>query len=213
MTYHAAVTRFHIRRRPQSARALLLLVAGLPAPATAGDPGAIARAVVAERLGIAVGDTRLWSVTPRAFADASLDCPEPGMAYAQVVTPGHVVLVEAEGRRFDVRVAGDGGRICYPRKRPGARPAPAPGQAGAPAAATGPAARARADLAALLGVPPDAVTVLESHPRGPREGLPGCGGAPEAPGETVITLTADGRTFQYLARGDTVRPCPPAATR
>jgi hypothetical protein len=210
MTYHAPVTRFHIRRRPQSARALLLLAAGLATTATAGDPAAIARAVVAERLGIAVADTRVWSVTPRAFADGSLDCPEPGLAYAQVVTPGHVVLVEAEGRRFDVRVAGDGGCICYPRKRPGTRPTP---PAPTPSAASGPAARARADLAALLHLPPDAVAVLESHPRGQREGLPGCGAAPAAAGETVITLAADGRTWQYLATGDTVRPCPPAATR
>ncbi len=155
MTYHAPVTRFHIRRRPQSARALLLLAAGLATTAAAG-------------------------------------------------------LVEAEGRRFDVRVAGDGGRICYPRKRPGSRPTP---PATTPPAASGPAARARADLAALLDLPPDAVAVLESHPRGPREGLPGCGGAPAAAGETVITLAADGRTWQYLAAGDTLRPCPPAATR
>jgi hypothetical protein len=209
MTYDAPVPRFHIRRRPQSARPALLVAGALATAAAAGDPGAIARAVVAGRLGIGVADTRLWSVTPRTFADGSLDCPEPGMAYAQVVTPGHVVLVEAEGRRFDVRVAGDGGRICYPRKRPGARPAPAT----PPAAASGPAARARAALATLLGLPPDTVAVLESHPRGPREGLPGCGPAPAAPGETVITLGAEGRTWQYLASGDSVRPCPPAATR
>ena len=224
MTYHAPVLPLDIRRRPQSTRRALcgrgaarggLALAGLvlAAAAGAGDPATIARRIVAGQLGIELDATRAWSVTARTFGDGSLDCPEPGMAYAQVLTPGHVVQVEAEGRRFDVRVAGEGGRICYPRKPVATRPA-RPAAPPAPALATDTAAdRARRDLAGLLGIDAGDVALVETHARGPREALPGCGAAPAAAGETVLTLTARGRTWQYLGAGDSVRPCPPAATR
>ena len=61
----------------------------------------------------------LISVEPQDFSDASLGCPSPGMSYAQVITPGHKVLLEADGRRFDVRVSGKYGKICH-RRKPGA---------------------------------------------------------------------------------------------
>jgi len=99
--------------------------AGNPAPASPeASPEAIAREAVAGNLGIAPDQVRVISSEAREFADASLGCPGPGMAYAQVITPGHRVIVEANGRRFDVRVAGSLGRICQPRK---ASPQPGPG--------------------------------------------------------------------------------------
>jgi len=57
------------------------------------------------------------------FSDSSLNCPEPGMMYAQVITPGHQVLVTYENKIFDVRVAGDFAQVCEkggkaPRPRP-----------------------------------------------------------------------------------------------
>jgi hypothetical protein len=102
-------------------RAALLAFAVLAASACAADPVAagpevIALRAVADALGIAPTDARVISSEAQDFPDGSLGCPQPGMAYAQVITPGHRVLVEADGRRFDVRVAGSHGRICYLRK-------------------------------------------------------------------------------------------------
>jgi hypothetical protein len=38
------------------------------------------------------------------WPDSSLGCPQPDMAYAQVITPGYKVIVEAEGKQYDVRI-------------------------------------------------------------------------------------------------------------
>lgn len=35
------------------------------------------------------------------WRDTSLGCPEPGMMYAQVITPGYLVLLQADGRTFE----------------------------------------------------------------------------------------------------------------
>ena len=46
------------------------------------------------------------------FSDSSLGCPKPGMAYMQVITPGHKIVLEYEGVKYDVRIAGGRGLIC-----------------------------------------------------------------------------------------------------
>jgi hypothetical protein len=108
-----------------AAGTLAALVACGPAPekpaagdaaAVASDPSGIARKVVADMLGMQPEEVTVVSVQVRDFPDSSLDCPEPGFSYLQVVTPGHQVLIEADGRRFDVRVAGRNGRVCHRRK-------------------------------------------------------------------------------------------------
>jgi hypothetical protein len=80
------------------------------APVT--DPTEIAKRTVADFLSLPTSEITPVSMESKNFGDASLDCPVAGMAYAQVITPGHRVVVEAEGRRFDVRVSGGSGRIC-----------------------------------------------------------------------------------------------------
>jgi hypothetical protein len=195
----------------QSLRAAIaaLLLACLPA-AGSTDPAAIAREVVAARLGMPPAEVRIVTVTPRVFPDGSLGCPAADMAYAQVITPGHQVTAEAAGRRFDVRVAGSSGRIC--QGSAAAKPGPA-SQAAGQAIARAATEQARRDLAAALELPVDAVTVLTTRARGPKEALAGCGSAPAASGETVVVLGADGRQYTWLLQGDRATPCPPAAAR
>ncbi|MCI0396040.1 MAG: hypothetical protein L0332_19465 [Chloroflexi bacterium] len=41
------------------------------------------------------------------FEDESLGVPEPGATYAQVITPGYVIVVEADERRYTYHAAGD----------------------------------------------------------------------------------------------------------
>ena len=83
--------------------------------------------------------------------------------------PGFRVLVEADGRRFDVRVAGTAGRICYRRKPRTDTPA----DDGTRPRELGEAARQ--DLALRLGVPLETVTVTGLRRLKPGDTLPGCG--------------------------------------
>jgi hypothetical protein len=193
-----------------------LLAVAPPAIAMAdpaiGAPETIARRAVADALGLDPAEFRVISSVPRDFPDASLGCPQPDAAYAQVITPGYQVLIEADGRRFDVRVAGPTGRICQrhkmlPAAKEPARPSP-----------RRLAEAARQDLAVRLGLSPDAVTVTRIRRLTPGAELPGCGEvcsadtAPENCG-LVIALAADDRTFSYLAGYAGVRPCPEIADR
>ena len=87
---------------------------------SASNPTDIARQTVATFLQLPLDEVTPVITESKSFGDASLGCPQAGMSYAQVVTPGHQVIVEADGRRFDVRVAGGAGRICrQPRGGPG----------------------------------------------------------------------------------------------
>jgi hypothetical protein len=120
--------------------------------------------------------------------------------------------VEADGRRFDVRVAGTAGRICYRRKAPGAS---ADGDRASPRRL---AETARDDLAGRLALPPDAVTITGLRRLKPGETLPGCGevctgDATPADCGVAVSLRADDREFEYVAGRTGVRPCPEIASR
>jgi hypothetical protein len=61
----------------------------------------LAKEDLAQRLGLAVGQIQLVSVEVVEWSDTSLGCPQPGMMYAQVITPGYRVVLEAEGQRYE----------------------------------------------------------------------------------------------------------------
>lgn len=90
-------------------------------PPAAASPATIAQQVVANFLSVPTAAVAVVSTEAQEFNDSSLGCPEPGMSYLQALTPGHRVIVEAEGRRFDIRVSGGYGKICH-RQKPGKKP-------------------------------------------------------------------------------------------
>ena len=194
-----------------------LLLAALPKVVSGSEsqppaPDAVARQTVAAALGLAEMEASVISSESRDFADGSLDCPQPGAAYAQVITPGYRVLVEANGRRFDVRVAGTAGRICY-RRKPSPEPSPADG-----ARPQDLGEAARADLALRLGVSPATIAVLGLHRLKPGAVLPGCGevcnrDALPATCGMAVQLRAAERDFSYYALPAELRPCPEIAAR
>lgn len=44
------------------------------------------------------------SFEAQEFSDAALGCPQPDMMYAQVITPGYKVVLEAQGKEYDYRL-------------------------------------------------------------------------------------------------------------
>ena len=100
-----------------AAMLLLLLVACAREPGTGGsevspnpptapavtEGGEIAAKKSAEflarELGVAVTGLQVISTAPMTWSDAGLGCPQPGMMYAQVLTPGYLVIIRDDGGR------------------------------------------------------------------------------------------------------------------
>ena len=93
-------------------------------PESVKNPETVAKELIGEFLDVPAADITLVSLNAQEFNDSSLGCPEPGMSYLQALTPGYRVVVEADGRRFDVRVSRGYGRICRrnPLNKPGRKP-------------------------------------------------------------------------------------------
>jgi hypothetical protein len=83
--------------------------------AAANTPSGVAIRTVIEYSGASPEQLTVLSETAVEFADASLGCPKPGMGYAQVITPGHKVIIRAGNIDYDVRVSGNRGIVCDPR--------------------------------------------------------------------------------------------------
>lgn len=63
---------------------------------------AAARTRLAEELGVDPSQVEIASVQSVQWSDTSLGCPEPGMAYAQVITPGYRIVLEVDGTAYEV---------------------------------------------------------------------------------------------------------------
>ena len=112
---------------------LLLLAAcagdpGTPGPEASPNPPATAAATergemagkqaaefLAREVGIAAHSLQVISTAPMTWSDASLGCPQPGMAYAQVLTPGYLVIIRDDGgreHRVHTNEDGTSGVVC-----------------------------------------------------------------------------------------------------
>jgi hypothetical protein len=60
----------------------------------------LARHHAADLLGVDVSAVALISINGRDWPDAALGCPQPGLAYAQVITPGFQIQLEADEHRL-----------------------------------------------------------------------------------------------------------------
>lgn len=75
----------------------------LPTPADAGLQKVIelAKTDLANRLTTSTEDISLIEVTEVEWSDSSLDCPQPGMEYLQVITPGYRIRLAAGGQEYE----------------------------------------------------------------------------------------------------------------
>ena len=66
------------------------------------------------QLGIAATTITVRSVEAVDWPDASLACPQPGMMYAQVITPGYRIVLEVDGKSYEYHTGGGGIVRCVP---------------------------------------------------------------------------------------------------
>ena len=60
---------------------------------------------LADRIGEVPDNIIVKGVTETEFRDASLGVPEPGKSYAQVITPGYIIVLRAEGGTYEYHAA------------------------------------------------------------------------------------------------------------
>ena len=72
-------------------------------PSPAANPPAVQLAIqdAARRTGVDPAAVRVVSVEAREWPNSSLGCPRPGQMYAQVITPGFLIVLEASGQRLE----------------------------------------------------------------------------------------------------------------
>ena len=71
-----------------------------------------AKANLMQRLNIPEGQIIVVEATSVTWPDGSLGCPQEGMAYAQVLTPGYLIRLQAGDRGFEYH-ASRGTRVIF----------------------------------------------------------------------------------------------------
>jgi len=137
------------------------------------------------------------------WPDSSLGCPQPGMMYLQVITPGFKVLLKAGAEVYPVHVAGARGVVCVR----GASDARGP-KAQAAQEKVELLHRGRERLAEMLKVDADKIQVHAIR-TGSFGDAPGCidGTSNDKAGGKRVELEYAGRRYEYSADADEVREC------
>lgn len=144
--------------------------------------------VATERIEIVSARTVEWP-------DTSLGCPQPGEAYAEVITPGYAIVLEAQGKRFEVHTdeTGDQIIICEETELE-STPPPAPTDQ--PEAVEA----AAAYVASELGAPAEDVSVVSFESvQWPSSAL----GCPQ-PGEAYLQVITSGYRVVVSVAGEPI---------
>ncbi|MBA3563830.1 MAG: hypothetical protein H0W33_07460 [Gammaproteobacteria bacterium] len=176
----------------------------------------LALRIASEHLSVPMNDLEVMQVEPVDWRDSSLGCPQPGMNYMQVITPGHSALVRHAGKIYRVHMANGRGFICERRLEKDVAPKLPLRELTLSQAQL--EALARADLARRLGVRNEAISIRQTQPVVWQDAGLGCS-VPDAPAAGaaskgyVITLAHKGRAYEYRADLRRVIPCPPIESR
>jgi hypothetical protein len=75
----------------------------LPTPGSTGMQYLVEKAKedLAQRLSISVNQIDLIEATAVVWPNSSLGCPQPGMVYAEVLTPGYLILLNAGSEEYE----------------------------------------------------------------------------------------------------------------
>lgn len=93
-------------------------VTATPADALVGEvPADLLAKIIADaaqRSGVAATMIVVQKGQATEWSDSSLGCPQPGMAYMQVITPGYQVLLQAGANTYDYRANARGYFLLCP---------------------------------------------------------------------------------------------------
>jgi hypothetical protein len=105
----------------------LLAQDGSPTPALGqGNPEAVvpsevrrvvelAKEDLARRLELSLSEIAAISIEAVDWPDTSLGCPQPGTAYAQVITPGFRIVLGAAGQTYEYHTDEDSSVVLCPK--------------------------------------------------------------------------------------------------
>jgi hypothetical protein len=178
-----------------------------------------ARAEAARQLKAAASEFTVVTVEPTQWSDSSLGCRKPGAMYQQVISNGYTVVLQREGNRHQVNVAGSRAVMCDRATRLSGtvrQPMPARGLDRV-------ASLARQDLANRLHIDMQQIRIASMEPRRWTDDDMNCTSGKGSPVTDVpaqaagslsgigyrLALSASGRTFFYHTDLRSVRACPP----
>jgi hypothetical protein len=167
-----------------------------------------AKQAVAARTQLPEAELTLKVATAAEWPNGGLGCPEPGKMYAQVITPGYRVAIEANGRVYDVHVGPSRAAVCGERfAGPASRQAQ--GRLGEPLRpdekpiedpsspeAKDRVARAKEDLAKRLSIAADTIQLLKYESVTWPDGSLGCA----QPGVVYLQVPTDGARIRLAAQ-------------
>jgi len=70
-----------------------------------------AKADLAQRLSVSASQIKTLETKEVVWPDASLGCPQPGTVYAQIPTPGYLVILEHAGNEYEYHVGSHGNAL------------------------------------------------------------------------------------------------------
>ena len=70
------------------------------------------------RAGVSAGDIAVRSVQTVEWRDGSLGCPQPGMNYVMMITPGYLIMLEANGQAYEYHASMNGVVWCKEPEAP-----------------------------------------------------------------------------------------------
>lgn len=181
-------------------------------PLTDVERGAAMVAIdtLAAELGISKDQVLVDTVRAVEWRDSSLGCPKPGVAYLDVISPGHRVTLRVDRQVHVVHEAGNRAFVCVQTKAMGGITPQRDLSFGPQMVA------ARRDLASRLGVTEREVLFLSGEGRTWNDGSLGC---PE-PGVMYTQAQVHGwvlsfghkqRVYTYHTDLERTIPCPPIA--
>jgi hypothetical protein len=155
------------------------------------EAAALARRTLAGKLSVPIERIKVVTVSPAEWRDSSLGCPERGMMYTQVLTPGYKVTLRDADREHVVHVAGSYAVICGSQGESKLSPATLI------SASLKAGDAVRAAIAARLSVEPARVRIVSTRPA--RSDSRPCPAAPQEPSGTafIVDAQAETRTFRY----------------
>ena len=165
---------------------------------------ALAKQTLAQHLDIPPEEVEVIWASRATWRDSSLGCPQKGVAYLPVITPGYLILLQTGGQSYEVHVGGEAAVVCSELRTPPAlERIPNAGRA---------YEMARQDLADRLDVSVEEIQARLIRPTTWPDGSLGCSTAGESypPGPIegyIVELEFEGRIYEYHSDGERVVLC------